>query len=109
MLPGVPVVVMPTQPLPGVPVGVLVTQPLPVVRGFRRRHRRQPVRLQLPGRLGQAVSTGLPVVGVHGVRLLLLLPGLLELRVRWATGGCTGSSRSRERRCGICERSEVVG
>ena len=74
-----------------------------------RHHHRQPVRLQLPGRLGPAVYTRLPVVGAQGGRLLLLLPGLLGLRVRGVGGGCRGSGRFRGGRCGIFERSGVVG
>ena len=97
------------QPLPGVPVAVLVTQPLPGVRGFRRHRHRRLVRLQLPGRRGPSVSKDLPVVGVQVVSPPLLFPVPRELRVRWASGGCRGSSRSHGRRCGICERSGVVG
>ena len=100
------------QPLPGVRVEVMVTQPLPGVRGFRRRRRcrrRRPVRLQLPGRRGSAVSTGLPVVEDPVVSPPMLFPVPRELPVRWASGGCRGSSRFHGRRCGICERSGVVG
>ena len=62
------------QPLPGVRVGVMVTQPLPGVPGFRRRHHRRPVRLQLLRRRGPAVSTGLQVVGVQVVSPPLWFP-----------------------------------
>ena len=44
------------------------------------------------------------LVGVVAV----MSAGLLGLRVRWADGGCRGSSRFLERRCGISERSVVV-
>ena len=88
---------------------VKLAQPLLVVRGVRHRHLRRPVHLQLHGRPDAGVSMVLLVVEVMEVGPSLLLPGPRELRVRWATGGCTGSSRSRERRCGICERSGVVG
>ena len=90
-LPGVPVEVMVTQPLPGVPAEVMVTQPLQGVPVIRRRHRRRP-----PGRLlsldhwDPGVSTGRSVVGVRGVRPLLLYPGLPGRPVLWGVGGCTG-------------------
>ena len=90
-LPGVSVEVMVAQPLPGDPVEVMVAQPLPGVPVICRRHRRRP-----PGRLlsldhwDPGVSTGRSVVGVLGVRPLLLYPGLPERPDLWGVGGCTG-------------------
>ena len=106
---GVPVVVMPTQPLPGVPVDVMLAQPLPGVRGVHLLRHRRAVHLQLPGRLGPVVYMVLLMVEVQVVGPPLLPQVPRMLRVRLASGGCTGSSRFHGRRCGIYERSGVVG
>ena len=66
--------VVAAQSLPGVPVEVVVAQPLPGVRGVHLHRHRRPVHLQLPGRLGPGVSTGLPVVEFQVVGPPLLLP-----------------------------------
>ena len=105
---------MPTQPLPGVPVDVMLAQPLPGIRVVCHRHLRRQVHRQLPGRPGSGVSKVLlgvdvQVVGAPGGCPQTLLPFPRELRVRWAAEGCTGSSRSLEKRCGTFARSVVVG
>ena len=107
--PGVTVDVLLAQPQPGVPVGVLLAQPLHGVLVSRRHHHRRPVHLQLHGRPGSVVSRVILGVEVPVAGPQSLLPGPRWLRVRWASGGCMGSGRFRERRCVICERSGVVG
>ena len=72
------------QPLLGVGVEVRVTQPLPRIPVFRRRpHRhRCPVRPQLHGRRGPAVSRALPVGGG---------PGGESAAVAYGSAGASGS------------------